>query len=240
MKILLGAVLALSLGLNLFLWRQLAAQRNELEAAQASANEVAELQQQVQQLQSNRPPASVLPNSDSLELARLRNETSQLRKQTADLAPLRMQAAEAAQLRARLSVATQDLARAESQLAAAVNIPPEQLRQAKEQAQSIACINNLKQIGLAARIWANDHNDVFPPDFVTMKNELNSPKVLFCPGDPTAVRVSEWSQLNPALISYRFLNPNGNELDPQKQLTTCPIHGHVGFSDGSVSAQRKQ
>src|SRR4030095_16771833 len=26
----------------------------------------------------------------------------------------------------------------------------------------IACVNNLKQLGLAARIWSNDHGDVFP------------------------------------------------------------------------------
>jgi hypothetical protein len=233
MKILLGAVLALSLAANIFLWRQLASQRNELEMAQANAGEVAELRQQIQELQTNRATTSA-PIPDALELARLRNEVSQLRKESVDTATLRSQAADAAQLRARLAVATQDLARAESDLAEAVKITPEQLRQAKEEAQSIACINNLKQIGLAARLYAGDHNDVFPPAFLSMKDQLNSPKILFCPADPTALRVSEWSQLNPASISYRFLNPNGNEADPSKQLSACPIHGHVGLSDGSV------
>jgi hypothetical protein len=238
MKILLAAVLALSLGLNVFLWREVARQRNELEAVQASATELAELQQQLQDLQKKTAPPSDSADANALELARLRNEVSQLRKQTGDLATLRAQAAEAAQLRGRLAAATQDLAKAEIQLAQAVKISPEELQQAKSEAQAIACINNLKQIGLAARIYAADHNNVFPPDFITMKNELNSPKILFCPGDPTAVRVGDWSQLDPALISYRFLNPGGNETDPTKQLTTCPIHGHVGLSDGSV--HRKQ
>jgi hypothetical protein len=238
MKTLVSGFLALSLGLNIFLWRQFARERNELETAQAGASESAALRQQTQEVQADPNTPVETANADALELPRLRNEVSQLRKQAVDTALLRAQAVETAQLRARLAVATQDLARAESDLAEVVRIPPEQLQAAKEEAQSIACVNNLKQIGLAARLWAHDHNDVFPPDFLSMKDELNTPKILFCPADPTGVRVTEWSQLNVASISYRFLNPNGNETDPSKLLSTCPIHGHIGRSDGSV--QRKQ
>ncbi|TMP97462.1 MAG: type II secretion system protein, partial [Verrucomicrobia bacterium] len=36
------------------------------------------------------------------------------------------------------------------------------LAKAKAKAQKIACTNNLKQIGLSFRIWANDNGDVFP------------------------------------------------------------------------------
>src|SRR5437868_6954446 len=158
MKILLIAVLAISLGLNVFLWREVARQRNELETAQASATEVAELQQQLQDLQKKSAAPADSAVANALELARLRNEVSQLRKQAGDIATLRAQAAEAAQLRGRLASATQDLAKAEIQLAQLVKISPEELQQAKSEAQSIACINNMKQIGLAARIYANDHN----------------------------------------------------------------------------------
>jgi hypothetical protein len=108
------------------------------------------------------------------------------------------------------------------------------MQQMKNEAQSVQCVSNLKQIGLAARIWANDHQNVFPPDFISMKDELGSPRILFCPADAAAIPVAEWSQLNPASVSYRFLNPNGNESDPTKLLTMCPIHGHVGLSDGRV------
>jgi hypothetical protein len=65
----------------------------------------------------------------------------------------------------------------------------------------IHCINNLKQTGLAARVWEGDYNDKFPwqistnqggtRDFITgpntfrhlqvMSNELSTPKVVFCP-----------------------------------------------------------
>lgn len=72
----------------------------------------------------------------------------------------------------------------------------------------IDCTNNLKQIGLAFRIWAGDNNDKFPMQlsatnggvqelaeqgsayavFLIMSNELNTPKILFCPGDNSPQR----------------------------------------------------
>src|SRR5579862_9536190 len=36
------------------------------------------------------------------------------------------------------------------------------LAQAKRKAQRISCVNNLKQVGTAYRIWANDNGDKFP------------------------------------------------------------------------------
>ncbi len=234
MKILLGGLLVLSLALNIFLWNRLSNQSNQLKSAQAGASEIDELRRQNQELQINRTSAADSASADARDLARLRNEVSQLRKQAAEAATLRAQAAEAARLRAQLATATQDLARAESALADAAKLSPEQMQQLKGEAQSVRCVSNLKQIGLAARLWANDHNDVFPPDFISMKDELGSPRILFCPADAAAIPVAEWSQLNPSAISYRFLNPNGNESDPTKLLTMCPIHGHVCLSDGSV------
>ena len=237
MKILAGGLLVLSLALNVFLWSRLRNQSDQLKLAQASASEIDELRRQNQELQIKRTSAPDSANADPRELARLRNEVGQLRKQAREAERLRTQAAEVAQLHARLATATQNLARAESELADAVKLSPEELQQAKEEAQSVGCVNNLKQIGLAARLWAKDHDNVFPPDFISMKDQLATPKILFCPGDTAATRVSEWSQLDPSLISYRFMNPNGNLSDPTRLLTTCPIHGHTVLSDASVHRQ---
>ena len=38
------------------------------------------------------------------------------------------------------------------------------LSQAKGKAQSVACLNNLKQWGLATQLYASDHEDYLPPD----------------------------------------------------------------------------
>ena len=234
MKILVGGILILSLALDIFLWTRLRDQAAQLQQAQARASEADELRRLNEELQTQRTSTPASSAADVRELARLRNEVSQLRKQAAEMATLRTQAAEAAQLRAQLATATFNLARAESNLADAAKLSPEQMQQLKDEAQSVQCVSNMKQIGLAARIWSNDHKDIFPPDFIAMKGELSTPKILFCPADTAVVRVTEWSELNPSTISYRFLNPNGSELEPTKVLTSCPIHGHVGLSDGSV------
>jgi competence protein ComGC len=72
-------------------------------------------------------------------------------------------------------------------------------------AQRINCINNLKQVGLAFRIWEGDNNDLYPAAvsitnggtmelvatgdaaavFQVMSNELSTPKILACPDDKT-------------------------------------------------------
>ena len=85
------------------------------------------------------------------------------------------------------------------------------LAAAKKKAQKINCTNNLKQIGLAIRIWSGDngdknamsvstasggameyvgHNGLAPTVannagmvFMVMSNELSTPKVVYCPSD---------------------------------------------------------
>jgi hypothetical protein len=109
------------------------------------------------------------------------------------------------------------------------------LSKAKGRAQSINCVSNLKQIGLGARMWALDHNDTFPPDFLSMSNELISPKILVCPADSSKVKVLDWSQASANNITYEYLAPGikatGNEKMP---IFRCPIHGNVCFGDGSA------
>jgi hypothetical protein len=234
MKAFLVGILILSLTLDVFLWTRLRDQTVRLKQAQAMVGEADELRRQNEELRAQRTSAPESPTAEMRELARLRNEVGQLRKQAGEIATLRAQAAEATQLRAQLAVVSQSVARAERSLADAANLSPEQLQMLKEEARSVQCVNNMKQIGLAARIWSNDHNDTFPPDLITMKNELNTPRILFCPADPAVVRVTEWPELNPSTISYRYLNPNGSDLEPNKPLIVCPIHGHVGLGDGSV------
>jgi hypothetical protein len=112
----------------------------------------------------------------------------------------------------------------------------ESLAKAKERPGSIACVNNLKQFGLAVRTWALDNNDSNPPSVLSMSNELSTPKILVCPADTTRQAATDWSSFTMANCSYEFLVPNEKDADrePQRVSVRCPIHGNIGLCDGSV------
>jgi hypothetical protein len=90
-----------------------------------------------------------------------------------------------------------------------------------DKAQRIKCVNNLKQVALAARIWANKHNDTLPPDLDGVREGLPSPEMLFCPDSDGAVQ-------------YEIVSPGISEEDPSIVFARCPIHFHVALVDGSV------
>ncbi len=117
------------------------------------------------------------------------------------------------------------------------------LAKAKSKAQSIACVNNLKQICLGARIYATDHEDVFAPDVSSMEAELFSPRVLFCPEDPMRPDPlpEKWGDVDFDNISYEYLMPGASEVDgfdPRQVMFRCRHHGHVGQADGAVIQSR--
>ncbi len=76
-------------------------------------------------------------------------------------------------------------------------------KSARERQLRFQCINNLKQVGLAFRVWEGDHGDKYPMavsetnggtmefitgqnafrHFLAMSNELSTPKILVCPAD---------------------------------------------------------
>ena len=157
---------------------------------------------------------------------------------------------EIARLKEQAATLTTDVARLEKiqaenetlrkQPIAAAGLTAEELEavaQAREKAMSITCVNNLKQIGLAVRMWAMDHKDVFPSDFLSISNELNTPKILVCPGDTGRRAAATFGTFTDANCSYEFVAPLGNENEPNRVVTRCPIHGSVGLCDGSVQRE---
>ncbi|MBE7502079.1 MAG: DUF1559 domain-containing protein [Verrucomicrobiales bacterium] len=167
------------------------------------------------------PPAVVVPQADAAaELARLRTTAREL---AAELTGLQALKAQNEQLR------SQVLAQAGVDPAAA-----EALAAARAKAQRIACVNNLKQLGLAVRVWATDHNDIFPPDVLTMSNEIGSTKVLVCPADEGRQPAPDWASFTPANTSYEYLAPLGSDLEPQRVMFLCSQHNNITLGDGSV------
>lgn len=96
----------------------------------------------------------------------------------------------------------------------------------ERKAATLNCLNNLKEIGLALTMYADDNNGRFPlqiaaantspteisysnhvfPRFQVASNELgNYPKILLCPFDTTRQVASSFETLTDSNISY-FLN----------------------------------
>ncbi len=91
-----------------------------------------------------------------------------------------------------------------------------------------SCVNNQKQIGVAFRVWALDHNDKYPMQvsttnggtmelvksgsvfshFLVMSNELSTPIILFCPNEkgPGRTRATTFAPVtalcSPSQISF--------------------------------------
>lgn len=97
-----------------------------------------------------------------------------------------------------------------------------------------SCESNVKQLSLAARMYALDHDGVFPKDVRSLSNGLRSPRVLVCNGDLLKVKADSWSDVGPRNISYEFLLP-GRKSDEVAQLPAfrCPTHKHVCLGDGT-------
>ena len=88
------------------------------------------------------------------------------------------------------------------------------LSAAKRKAQSISSVNNLKQIGLAMRIFSGDNGDRLPKSFAEMTNELGTEKITYDPA--TGLRYTylggglSADQLQPdSVVCYSALDEHG-------------------------------
>jgi hypothetical protein len=158
------------------------------------------LQSELEQLRKNAADAQ-----------RLRGEVEQLRTRASELETLR---AQNQQLRVELKSQT-----------AAPPKPEEDFFFQAADAMRTRCVNYLKQVGLAARLWAKDSNtDAMPTEIVQMLPYLGgaegAAKLLHCPADGTT--------------AYLLLSPGASENDPNVVFARCPIHNNACMVDGSV------
>jgi len=113
---------------------------------------------------------------------------------------------------------------------------------------NISCINNLKEDGLALKIWAGDHNDHWPQFlsvtnggakellsagnvaayFETMSNELSTPKILACPADEEHAATFNFTTLANTNISF-FVSLDAAESRPLE-----PVFGDDNFAVDDV------
>jgi type II secretory pathway pseudopilin PulG len=107
------------------------------------------------------------------------------------------------------------------------------LAKAKSRAKRTQCASNLKQIGIALRLWSNDHDGKYSwrvdqleggglPNgsgnakvhfqFSLASNELSTPKLLVCPSDRLRTPANNFAVLDSTNVSYHL----GNDADEAK------------------------
>ena len=124
-------------------------------------------------------------------------------------------------------------------------VPPK----AKARAQRISCTSNLKQVGLATRLYVNDLGGQFSwqvpmasngtlelatspqvfRHFQALSNELVTPKVLVCPSDRQRIKTADFVRFSNTNLSY-FVSLDARENAPQLILS-----GDRNITGGTLS-----
>ncbi len=124
-----------------------------------------------------------------------------------------------------------------------------QMVRVSSRAPQITCVNNLKQIYLSFRIYAEDNVDRFPMSigttnnpvvneatpvyqyFQLTSNELGTPKIVICPSD-SRVWATNFANFGNGNVSY-FIGLESNENLPQTMLA-----GDRNIANGFVAKDR--
>ena len=139
-------------------------------------------------------------------------------------------------------------------------------QQDERKAQTISCVNNMKQIGIAFRIWAGDNGDKFPfqvstnaggtlelcdrdangfernsfSHFLVASNELSTPLVLYCPQDRSKTATKDWGGLSASNVTYLLRSDfKVSQSNPHEVLAVCPVDGNIVYCDGTVKESGK-
>jgi hypothetical protein len=102
----------------------------------------------------------------------------------------------------------------------------------KRHTEIVTCSNQMHSVLFAATmLWPEEHNGHLPCDFVSMSNELSTPKILVCPGDRLRHAASNWSSLTTNTCSYEMTAPGVSKTETNRVFMRCIIYGTAGYAD---------
>jgi len=131
------------------------------------------------------------------------------------------------------------------------------LSQAREKARRINCQSNLKQVGVALKLYAHDYTETFPEsDNVTGMNRLyendylTTTRVYICPSTKDVAGTAGLAQLLAVNVSYQFaggltedscgtdtgiaIDDFNNTMGTAGNTSNHAKYGNVLFGDGHV------
>lgn len=123
------------------------------------------------------------------------------------------------------------------------------LGKAKSKAQTINCVNNLKQLSLGARLYADANSDTYPAGTNwcdAIMPDVGSPRVYVCPGTTNSRSSYAYNSklsglvekdVDPRTVMFFESDAGWNASGGRELMITQPRHfGHyvVGLADGSV------
>jgi hypothetical protein len=107
------------------------------------------------------------------------------------------------------------------------------LDSAKSKTQEILCVNNLRQVGLAVQMYAQDNKDEFPKTVTQLAPYLGTSKVLVCPSDP-ALKAESLDAKDFSKTSYVVTLEGASQTNLTKVIARCPVHNNTLTGDAAV------
>ena len=115
------------------------------------------------------------------------------------------------------------------------------LAKAKARAQRISCVNNIKQVAMGLRLFANDNDSRYPDSstnitaannmwqlFQLAQNDISSPRILTCPSDTDKFPATDF-----LLPSSQGFDVNNSYSAPQKGIKSTSYFYASGADEGS-------